>query len=100
MGHISESHRQRGTGWGLIRCEESPRTPCPSLSCCYRKERGTFRAMEARVEWEEILGEVISPHIRAQFKQTSVGAVTVKGRNALPVCATLPYVICGSAVAV
>ncbi|MEQ2259267.1 hypothetical protein XENORESO_009139, partial [Xenotaenia resolanae] len=37
-------------GWGLIRCEESPRTLCPTLSCCYRKERDTFRALEARVE--------------------------------------------------
>lgn len=44
--------------------------------------------------------EVISPCIRAQFKQTSVGAVTVRGRNALPVCATLPSVICGSTVTI
>ena len=44
--------------------------------------------------------EVISPCIRAQFKQTSVGAVTVRGRNALPVCATLPSVICSSTVTV
>lgn len=39
---------------GLIRCEESPRTQCPSLSSGCRKKRGTFRALEARVEWEEI----------------------------------------------
>lgn len=44
--------------------------------------------------------EVISPCIRAQFKQTSVGAVTVRGRNALPVSATLPSVICGSTVTI
>ena len=44
--------------------------------------------------------EVISPCIKAQFKQTSVGAVTVRRRNALPVCRTLPSVICGSTVTV
>lgn len=44
--------------------------------------------------------EVIFLSITAQFKQTSVGAVTVRGRNALPVCATLPSVIYGLSVTV
>ena len=44
--------------------------------------------------------EVISPCIKEQFKQTSVGAVTVRRRNALPVRMTLPSVICGPTVTI
>lgn len=53
VGHSDESLPEEKRV-GLIRCEESPRTQCPSLSSCYRKEKGTFRELEARVEWEEI----------------------------------------------
>lgn len=98
VGHISESQPEENRV-GPIRCWESPRTQCPSMSSCYRKERGTFRALVARVE-KIFSGGVISPCIKAQFKQTSVGAVTVRRRNALPVCATLPSAICGSTVTV
>ena len=73
---------------GLIRCEGSPRAQCPNLSSCYRIERGTFGGKGG--VGGDLSREVISPCIRAQFKQTSVGALTVRGRNALPVCATLP----------
>lgn len=41
----------------LIRSEESPRTRCPGRSFRCREERGTFIALEARVEWEEIGAE-------------------------------------------
>lgn len=44
--------------------------------------------------------EVIFPCIKAQFKQTSVGAVTVRRRNALPVCTTLLSVICDPTVTI
>lgn len=64
-----------------------PRVPCLPLVTEHPVERGTFRTLEGE---EFFCGAVISPHIRGQFKQTSVGAVTVRGRNVLPVCATLP----------
>lgn len=69
---------------GLIRFEESPGTPCPNLFSCVRKERDSFRG-EGGVG-VDLSSAVISPCIKAKFKQTSAGAVTVRKRNVLPVC--------------
>lgn len=68
---------------GLIRFEESPGTRCPSLFSRFRKERDTVRG-EGGVGGD-LSGAVISPCIKAKFKQTSVGAVTVRRKNVLPV---------------